>query len=205
MQGDKALFSSESVEWSTPQPLFDWLNKKHKFDLDPSASDANHKCEKYFTRKDNGLKQSWREKGKSAFMNPPYNKPEAQCQPNCKKKRCLKRGYHNVDAPVPGIIDWMKKAYDEACNGMDVVCLVPNRSDTEWYERYAMKADEIYQIKSRLKFVDHTKPECKPAPATFPSIVICFYGSKWVTEGRPERPKLYYIKINNKTNEITVI
>lgn len=30
-----------------------------KFNLDPCADEQNHKCEKYFTKEDNGLSKDW--------------------------------------------------------------------------------------------------------------------------------------------------
>jgi phage N-6-adenine-methyltransferase len=65
-------FSSNSNEWSTPQDFFDELNKEFDFNLDPCATDENHKCDKYFTQKDDGLKQSW--DGYRVFCNPPYGR-----------------------------------------------------------------------------------------------------------------------------------
>ena len=55
----KQLFSSATDEWETPQDLFDKLNSVFHFTLDVCASDENHKCAKYFTREQDGLKQSW--------------------------------------------------------------------------------------------------------------------------------------------------
>ena len=63
---------SRGSEWSTPQELFNSLNKEFNFTLDPCASDWNAKCKKYFTKKQDGLNQDW---GKDVvFMNPPYGK-----------------------------------------------------------------------------------------------------------------------------------
>ena len=53
------MFSSKSMEWATPQNFFDKLNDEFHFTLDPCADEFNHKCEKYFTEKDNGLEQCW--------------------------------------------------------------------------------------------------------------------------------------------------
>lgn len=53
------MFSSASEEWATPQDFFNELNKEFNFNLDPCATDDNHKCEKYFTKADNGLLQKW--------------------------------------------------------------------------------------------------------------------------------------------------
>jgi site-specific DNA-methyltransferase (adenine-specific) len=67
------------------------------FDLDPCATQANAKCRRYFTRKENGLAQEWRGK---VFINPPY----------CKFghvhfiRGCLKFGRATNSAPFPSAI-----------------------------------------------------------------------------------------------------
>ena len=119
---NKIHFSSKTVEWSTPQEVFDVLDKEFDFTLDPCATAENAKCGRYFTNEDDGLKQDW---GKERiFMNPPYGRE---------------------------ISKWMKKAYDASSKGATVVCLPPARTDTKWWHDYAMRG-EIYLIKGRLKF-----------------------------------------------------
>jgi len=56
---NRILFSSKSDEWSTPDDLFDQLNQEFRFTLDAAASEENHKCSKYYSKKDNGLLASW--------------------------------------------------------------------------------------------------------------------------------------------------
>ena len=56
---DRVLFSSKSDEWETPQYLFDSLDAEFGFNLDPCATNENHKCERYFTKEQNGLLQKW--------------------------------------------------------------------------------------------------------------------------------------------------
>ena len=53
------MFSSKSMEWATPQDFFDRLNDEFHFTLDPCADDHNHKCDTYYTEKENGLEQCW--------------------------------------------------------------------------------------------------------------------------------------------------
>lgn len=69
---DSVHFSSASDQWSTPKDFYDKLNSIFSFTLDPCSSDTNHKTERYFTPKDNGLAQSW--DGERVFMNPPYGR-----------------------------------------------------------------------------------------------------------------------------------
>ena len=56
---NEGLFSSKTDEWATPKLFYEELNKEFNFNLDPCATDINHKCDKYFTKEDNGLLQSW--------------------------------------------------------------------------------------------------------------------------------------------------
>jgi len=97
-------FMSKTYEWSTPQWLFDALDAEFKFTLDPCASLQNAKCAKYFTWVNDGLKQDWADH--IVFMNPPYGRE---------------------------IRKWMRKAYESAQAGATVVCLVPARTDTNWW------------------------------------------------------------------------
>ena len=66
------MFSSRTDNWATPTDLFNKLNEEFHFNLDPCASADNHKCDRYFTKEQDGLKQNWG--GNRVFCNPPYGK-----------------------------------------------------------------------------------------------------------------------------------
>lgn len=66
------MFSSVTDQWATPQGFFDQLNKEFHFTLDPCADAQNHKCDRYFTKEQDGLVQSW--EGERVFCNPPYGR-----------------------------------------------------------------------------------------------------------------------------------
>jgi site-specific DNA-methyltransferase (adenine-specific) len=117
------MFSSETDQWATPQYFFDELNSEFHFTLDPCADEFNHKCEKYFSKEQDGLLQSW--KNDIVFCNPPYGRE---------------------------IYNWVKKAYEEYNKGAIVVMLVPARTDTKWFHEFIYKKAEIRFIKGRLKF-----------------------------------------------------
>ena len=55
----KVMFQSATPEWETPQDLFDSLDAKYHFDLDPASTDDNAKCKNHFTVHDNGLSKNW--------------------------------------------------------------------------------------------------------------------------------------------------
>ena len=53
------MMSSNTPEWATPQSFFDALNREFSFTLDPCSTHENAKCEKHYTKEDDGLSQSW--------------------------------------------------------------------------------------------------------------------------------------------------
>ena len=64
-------FSSALDERRTPQALFDFLNAEFNFTLDVCSTHTNHRCRRYFTPAEDGLKQDWRDH--TVFMNPPFS------------------------------------------------------------------------------------------------------------------------------------
>ena len=69
----KTMFSSQSVDWATPQHFFDKLEGLFgKFTLDPCSNASNYKAKNHYTIKDNGLEKDWG--GHNVFMNPPYGR-----------------------------------------------------------------------------------------------------------------------------------
>lgn len=65
-------FSSKTIEWATPQDLFDKLESEFCFDVDVCADDSNAKCFNYWTKEHDGLSKSW--DGLRCYMNPPYGR-----------------------------------------------------------------------------------------------------------------------------------
>ncbi len=131
-------------EWRTPDWLFNRLNKEFNFTLDAAATEKNAKCTKYYTKKEDGLAQSWQ--SERVFVNPPYS-----------------RG---------SLIKWTKKAYQESRGGCLAVMLIPSRTSTEYWHRYAMQAYEIRFIDQRVKFIDPETGQEAGSPPTPTSIVI---------------------------------
>jgi site-specific DNA-methyltransferase (adenine-specific) len=73
MKNDNRVLSKKSTssdEWETPQDLFNKLNDQYHFTLDLCATDQNHKCNQYFTKQQDGLKQDW---PGVCWCNPPYS------------------------------------------------------------------------------------------------------------------------------------
>lgn len=58
--------------YETPQWLFDALDAEFHFTVDVAANDENHKCTRYYTEEQDGLRQPW--EGETVWCNPPYGK-----------------------------------------------------------------------------------------------------------------------------------
>ena len=84
---DKVMFSSSSDEWATSQDFFDKLNEEFRFTLDPCANAENHKCDKYFTKEQNGLVQDW--STERVYCNPPYGRGIGEWVAKCSKHNGL--------------------------------------------------------------------------------------------------------------------
>jgi len=120
----KALYTSNTDEWSTPQDVFDKLDREFGFTLDAAASKDNAKCKRYFDKEADGLKQSWA--GETVWCNPPYGRQ---------------------------IGAWMKKALAESRNpDTTVVMLVHARTDTNWFHSFVYHRAEIRFLRGRLRF-----------------------------------------------------
>lgn len=137
--------TKQSIEWATPKSFYDALNLHFDFTLDPCATAQNAKCRTFFTKEDDGLSQSWA--GHRVFMNPPYGRELAQ---------------------------WVEKAYHEAMNGAEVVvCLVPPRTETVWFQTHVNQAEELWLIAGRLHFENPDNPADRPQD---PSCVVVLRG-----------------------------
>lgn len=156
------------VDWSTPQTLFDELNREFGFDLDVCAEPWNTKCPEYFTPDDNSLSRRW---SGICWMNPPFGKE---------------------------IGKWIRKAYLESLNGATVVCLLPAKTETEWFHKYAVKG-EIRFIKGRIHFTDCNGKSGRPR---FASMIVIFSSHKKAgADERPRTPGRNHIQGGRKAGE----
>jgi len=141
-----ALYSTGNGEWETPDEVFQFLDNIFHFTLDAAATAKNTKCNWYIDEVMDALDCNWRElsDGGAVFLNPPYGR--------------------NVGK-------WVKKAWEESLRGgIEVVCLLPARTDTTWFHDYCLKYGTVAFIKGRIKF----KGSSNSAP--FPSMVVVFNG-----------------------------
>lgn len=64
---------------------------------------------------------------------------------------CRWQGVCWMNPPFGEQSKWVKKAYEESQGGCTVVCLLPARTNTNWWHDYCMKG-EIRFIRGRPKF-----------------------------------------------------
>lgn len=121
---NKCLFASTTDDWATPQDLFDRLDAEFHFTLDPCSTDQNCKCEKHYTKEQDGLSQDWT--GETVFCNPPYGREMPK---------------------------WIHKCAEHGHSGGGIaVMLIPARTDTKAFHEYIYGKAEIRFLKGRLKF-----------------------------------------------------
>lgn len=151
--------SSVTDDWATPLSFFNKLNREFGFGLDVCASKTNHKCTNWYgldhstTSRRDGLQCDWAHDagGKTVWMNPPYGR---------------------------NIGEWMNRAVNASDDGATVVCLVPARTDTVWFQttalaRLGQQRAEIRFVRGRLTF------GFSKSPAPFPSAVVVFHPKGW--------------------------
>lgn len=118
-------YSSEDTTWETPPEVFNPLNERFKFTLDPCCSPDTAKCEKFYTEQEDGLTQNW--EGQTVFVNPPYGRE---------------------------IGKWVKKCAEEGAKpNTVVVMLIPARTDTKYFHEHIYHKAEIRFMKGRVKFL----------------------------------------------------
>jgi phage N-6-adenine-methyltransferase len=120
------IATSKTVNWATPQHLYEQLNNEFHFEIDAAADSTNAKCAIYFDEQTDGLKQEW---NRNTWINPPYGRV---------------------------IYDWVKRAYEQSNkHGVTIALLIPSRTDTKWFHDYALKG-EVRFLRGRLKFGNST-------------------------------------------------
>jgi len=161
---DSIHYSSDKMDWCTPDSIFDPLNEEFRFELDVACTVDNSLCPHGIAIDEgySGLTEDWAgwvtPSPAICWMNPPYGRELSK---------------------------WVQKAWDEKRNGCTTVCLIPARTDTKWWaifwdhEKHRLRTDqwpklqphdEVRFIKGRIKFkgAKHAAP--------FPSAIVVLRG-----------------------------
>lgn len=166
-QTSDVMFSSDSVEYGTPDWVFDPLNDRFKFTLDAAASHENHKVPVYFTPEGRFVKHfsTPNRLGELDGLRSPWN---------------INFGSHRVWLNPPygrGIEAWVHKCAQEAPRCAVIVALLPARTDTDWFHRWVFPYADLHFLQGRIKFIGGE------SSAPFPS-VIAVYRPEQVRGGR---------------------
>jgi len=145
--------TSNDDTWTTPRDFYDKLNDEFGFGLDAAALQSSTLVLDNWYGPDHpdpaardALRIEWNHnsRGKPIWLNPPYGRT---------------------------IKDWVAKADYESKQGATVVCLVPARTDTNWWWDHCQH-HEVRFIRGRLKFGN------QPNAAPFPSAVVVMKGTQ---------------------------
>lgn len=144
---DPLAGTADSDEWYTPNWLFDQLNDEFSFTLDACATEQSAKCERFWTKADDGLARPWGPY--RVWLNPPYS----------------------------DIGPWAAKAHQETKYlGCElVVALLPAWMDRKWWHR-SVEPDrragnvELRFLEGRLRFSSPLGPG--EHNASFPSLLV---------------------------------
>lgn len=93
-----------------------------------------------------------------------------------------------LNPPYKDVEQWMRKACVEKEAGNMVVCLVPARTDTQWFRQYCWNyADAMVFIYGRLPF---TSQGATVGTAPFPSVIVML-GHELTPENKVELTKKF--------------
>ncbi|MDG6894545.1 phage N-6-adenine-methyltransferase [Volucribacter amazonae] len=124
--------------YCTPEYLFNWLNKRFKFDVDGCASKENALCERYLEDDGNG--------GFLTFDPNDYEPPEYGY--------LFRPSAIFVNPPYSNPLPFVQRATELKQQGYLVVMLLPADKSTKWYGIINEQATEVIDIiGGRINFV----------------------------------------------------
>jgi hypothetical protein len=175
-------------EWGTPWAVVkeaaDFLGIPG-FDLDPCATAENAKAPTFFTRSDNGLQKDW---FGYVWLNSPFSRSLSLCEPDCRRKGCVKRGSHLME-DQHGAAEFAQKAVAELEAGRvkAVAWHGPVAPDTDWSAYLWPSVVHRWDYNSRIGYNDGS------SGGTFPSQTMFLrpgrrFGHSVLTELRPVPP-----------------
>ena len=144
-----ALLSSKRLDWETPPDVVELVAQlcDYGIGLDPAGSESGRLISRYRNWTREGTTRDWLGCG-LVYCNPPYGRE---------------------------IVKWVAHGalcFEKRVDDLDQLCmLVPARTDTRWWQYYAVKADAICFWRGRISFVGAENG------ATFPSAFLYFGAS----------------------------
>jgi site-specific DNA-methyltransferase (adenine-specific) len=142
--------TDETQHWCTPDNVLECVRKIAEIELDP-CSNANSlvRARVSIELPNDGLAADWiaHSRGGLVYVNPPYG-------------RAIPR--------------WTSKCAIESTSGVEIVALLPARTDTKWFQKDVFwSARAVCFWAGRIKFVG----SAPGASAPFPSALV-YYGAR---------------------------
>lgn len=179
-------------DWGTPKLVVDYIERNYvlkKFEIDACASDYNHKCDFYITKKMNMFRHQLK---KTFFMNPIYGKKGTRniykVDENNKKildekNRPIVIGQiHNEY----GTADFVKFAHDQHFkhNSTGAVLLFANVSSSDYYQKFVGETPDeriknhcdIFMYPRRIAFEN---PDGSPVGTPSLSSMVVVYDERF--------------------------
>jgi hypothetical protein len=144
-----ALMSSARDSWNTPPEVLELVRRLGPIGLDPcsnAGSIVGASEEWRLERGEDGLARPWALAG-LVYVNPPYGRE---------------------------IGPWAQKMAAEGRAGVEIVALLPARTDARWWQESVRTADALLFWRGRLRFLG------APSSAPFPS-AVAYWGPRWLT------------------------
>lgn len=162
-----------SDEWRTPDKLFNACSDHYgPFDLDVAAAKWNARCEKYFTKRQNGLHQPWRGR---VWCNPPYSRGNLGLWVNFARVRVVtRRGPELVCLLVPSYTSerwWQRGVLAPGAGRARLERVDRAGIGSGWRAQYSGLSVEVVFVDGRLRFRHQTGVQDS---ARHPSAVVVF-------------------------------
>jgi hypothetical protein len=185
--------TSGKVEYYTPPEIIEPVRKTMgAIDLDPASSDKankivgashiyrqpsyttfhseqySHPIRLYESR--GGLDFPWHGR---IWLNAPFTTGEKGCETGCKKKTCIKRGWHSA-TPLPSTGDWIEKLVHEYKKGnITTACTITFASTSEsWFK--PLKPYAMCLIDGRTHYLD--SETLKPIKGATKGSIVTYLG-----------------------------
>jgi site-specific DNA-methyltransferase (adenine-specific) len=136
-----------SDDWETPPCLMSYVRERFQVDFDLAASAENAKCDRFFTKEEDALQQSWADLNVDGdlFLNPPFSL----------------------------LSEFTLKAKEESRNGAGIVIIAPAYPDRRWFQNHVIGHASYVRFFS--KRIEYVLPDGRTGRPRFGTALIRFF------------------------------
>ena len=120
---NRAAKESYRDDWETPPEFMEYVQRDFRITLDGAASLATAKAPRWYSEEKDAFFQV--PSGETIWLNPPYGQ---------------------------GIVRWIELAVSWSAKNT-VLLLVPNSTETEWFQALTPRANETRLLSPRIQFI----------------------------------------------------